>query len=232
MTTLLHIDASARRRGSDQARHGSHTRRLSRLFVDQWLQHDPDTQVLYRDIGNEPPGFVTEEWIHAAFTPESAREPWMIQTLSESDRLVDELISADLIVMGVPMYNFGMPAQCKAYIDNIVRVGRTFGFDRSRGNIPYWPMLSEMNKTLVWLTASGDTGYAEREPLAHMNHVEPALLTAMAYMGITRHAGTRVEYDEFGGEQLAASLKKAEDEVRQMVKSLTLSFRQTADAPD
>ncbi len=229
MTTLLHIDTSARRRGSHEARHGSHTRRLSQLFVDQWRQHEPETEVLYRDIGSEPPGFVTEEWIHAAFTPESAREPWMIQTLRESDRLIDELIRADLIVMGVPMYNFGLSAQCKAYIDNIVRVGRTFGFDRARGKVPYWPMLSDMNKTLVWLTSSGDSGYARSQALSHMNHVEPALLTAMDYIGITRHMGTRVEYDEFGGEQLAASLEKAEANVRRMVASLTQSQRETMD---
>ena len=66
----------------------------------------------------------------------------MHEALAESDALVDELLSADLIVAGVPMYNFGMPAGFKAYIDNIVRVGRTFGFDRDRAGEPYWPLLA------------------------------------------------------------------------------------------
>ena len=220
MTTILQIDSSARNGSSKEERHGSHTRRLTRHFVEHWLNASPDTRVIYRDIGNRPPGFVTSQWIHAAFTPEAAREPWMHRVLAESDALVDELIGADVIVLGLPMYNFGMPAQCKAYIDNIVRVGRTFGFDRSRGAVPYWPMLAEMEKTVVTLGSSGDTGYQPDGPLAHMNHVEPAVLTALGYIGITRHYGTNVEYDEFGGENLQASLRKAESEAERIADLL------------
>lgn len=80
----------------------------------------PDAQVIYRDIGQEPPPPVTGPWIHAGFTPEPVREPWMHDALRTSDALVDELLRADLIVAGVPMYNFGPPAQLKAYIDKAV----------------------------------------------------------------------------------------------------------------
>lgn len=137
MTTLLHLDASARAGLSGTDPFGSHTRRLSRRFVDQWLQHEPDARIIYRDVGQNPPPPVTGRWIHAAFTPETQREPWMREVLRTSDELVDELLAADIIVAGVPMYNFGPPAQFKAWIDNIVRVGRTFGFDRSREGTPY-----------------------------------------------------------------------------------------------
>ncbi len=220
MTTILQIDSSARHGSSKDERYGSHTRRLTRHFVRHWLNASPDTRIIYRDIGSQPPGFVTSQWIHAAFTPEAAREPWMHSVLAESDDLVDELISADIIVLGLPMYNFGMPAQAKAYIDNIVRVGRTFGFDRSRGAVPYWPMLAEMNKTVVTLGSSGDTGYQADGALAHMNHVEPAVLTALGYIGITRHFGANVEYDEFGGERLQASLRNAEVEAERIADLL------------
>ena len=132
MTTLLHIDASARSGRSGTDPHGSHSRRLTDRFVRQWLAAQPDSEVVYRDVGQQPPAPVSAEWIHAAFTPEAQREPWMHEALRQSDELVDELMRADVIVAGVPMYNFGPPAQFKAYIDNIVRVGRTFGFDRSR----------------------------------------------------------------------------------------------------
>ena len=96
----------------------------------------------------------TGRWIHAAFTPETQREPWMREVLRTSDELVDELLAADIIVAGVPMYNFGPPAQFKAWIDNIVRVGRTFGFDRSREGTPYWPMLAD---TILACTSSSST---------------------------------------------------------------------------
>ncbi len=153
MTTLLHIDASARFGGSDTNPHGSHTRRLTARFVQQWMAVEPGAKVIYRDVGQEPPSPVSGRWIHAAFTPEREREAWMQEVLRVSDALVDELLQADLIVAGVPMYNFGPPAQFKAYIDNIVRVGRTFGFDRSRSGDPYWPLLENARKRLVILSA-------------------------------------------------------------------------------
>jgi putative NADPH-quinone reductase len=87
-------------------------------------------------------------WTAAGSTRPSRRRPrasrgWP-QALAESDRLVDQLDAADLVVIGLPMYNFSVPAQFKAWIDNIVRVGRTFGFDRARGAVPYWPLLAGM----------------------------------------------------------------------------------------
>src|SRR5690606_2721703 len=113
---------------------------------------DGNTRLRYRDIGAMPPAPVTGAWIHAAFTPAERREPWMNEVLKERDELVDELLSADIIVAGVPMYNFGPAAQFKAYIDNIVRVGRTFGFDRSRSGAPYWPLV-DSGKRLVILSS-------------------------------------------------------------------------------
>src|SRR5690625_2631916 len=135
MTRLLHLDASARPGRSGEQAHGSHTRRLSARFVEAWKALRPDDPIVYRDIGQSPPPPVSGDWIHAAFTPPAQREPWMHQTLAMSDRLIDELLAADLVVAGVPMYNFGVPAGFKAWIDNIVRVGRTFGFDRARGEV-------------------------------------------------------------------------------------------------
>ena len=94
MTTLLHLDASARAGLSGTDPFGSHPRRLSRRFVDQWLQHEPDARIIYRDVGQNPPPPVTGRWIHAAFTPETQREPWMREVLRTSDELVDELLAA------------------------------------------------------------------------------------------------------------------------------------------
>ena len=163
---------------------------------------------------------VTGDWIHAAFTKPEVREPWMHEALAESDALVDELLEADLIVAGVPMYNFGVPAGFKAYIDNIVRVGRTFGFDRSRQGLPYWPMLTEMNKRLVLLGARGDYGYEPGERLAHTNHVEPHLRTVFGYLGIKEVHSIAAEYDEFADERLQTSLARAERRIAALVSEL------------
>lgn len=218
MTTLLHIDTSARGGRSDLHVHGSHTRRLSARFVARWRAARTADPVLYRDIGQAPPAPVDGAWVHAAFTPEPARAAWMRARLHESDQLVDELKGADLIVAGVPMYNFGVPAGFKAYIDNIVRVGRTFGFDRARKGEPYWPLLTDRPRTLVLLGSRGDYGYGDR--IAAMNHVEPAVRTAFGYIGISDVRPVAVEYDEFGGERLAASLHQAESAVDTLVDQL------------
>ncbi len=133
--------------------------------------------------------------------------------------LVDELLAADIIVAGVPMYNFGPPAQFKAWIDNIVRVGRTFGFDRNREGAPYWPMLTDMNKRVVVLSSRGDYGY-DGGQMAGWNHVEPAVFTALRYLGITDAHSVAVEYDEFGDERLQQSLREAEAGVDEVAASI------------
>src|SRR5262245_41907654 len=144
----------------------------------------------------------------------------MHAALGESDALVDELITADLIVAGVPMYNFGMPAQFKAYVDNIVRVGRTFGFDRSRQGDPYWPMLVGMGKRLVVLSARGDYGYDAGGRQAHVNHVESGARDVFAYLGVTAFDSIAIEYDEFADDRLKASIVAAERAVDDLVDRL------------
>ncbi|PJI39062.1 NAD(P)H-dependent oxidoreductase [Ferrovibrio sp.] len=220
MTTLLVLDASARPQSSATHRFGSHTRRLTARFLSRWREMRPQDAVMQRDLGQHPPPPVTGDWIHAAFTAPEQREPWMRETLSLSDRLIDEVIAADVIVAGLPMYNFGPPAQFKAYIDNIVRVGRTFGFDRTRDGEPYWPLLAAQNKTLVLLGSRGDYGYDAGGRIAAMNHVEASTRTAFAYIGITDVESVAVEYDEFADDRLAASIAKAEQGVDGIVQRL------------
>ncbi len=118
------------------------------------------------------------------------------------------------------MYNFGPPAQFKAYIDNIVRVGRTFGFDRARQGEPYWPLLAEQAKTLVLFSSRGDYGYDPDGRIAAMNHVESSIRTAFGYIGITDVASVAIEYDEFGDERLMSSIAQAEQAADDLVDRL------------
>lgn len=214
---LLRIDSSARLDGPGQ---GSHTRRLTERFVQRWLRHRPNALVTDRDVGRSPPPPVTADWIRAAFTRPERREAWMKDALAESDALVDELIDADLILAGVPMYNFGMPAQFKAYIDNVVRVGRTFGFDRARPDNPYSQLLAGMGKRLIVLGSRGDYGYDPGGRLGRLNHVEGAVRDVFAFMGVTDFHSIAVEYDEFGDERLATSVGAAECAIDDLVDRL------------
>jgi FMN-dependent NADH-azoreductase len=225
VTTLLQIDSSARSGCSGTDRHGSHTRRLTARFVEQWKRVDPGVTVVHRDVGVRPPTPVTHAWIHAAFTPEHRRDFGMRQVLAESDELVDELLAADVIVAGVPMYNFGPPAQFKAYIDNIVRVGRTFGFDRTRQGEPYWPLLTDQHKRLVVLSSRGDYGYAPGERIAAHNHVESLVRTAFSYIGITEMRSVAIEFDEFADQRLIESIARAEHDMDLLVRELSSGAR-------
>ena len=207
MARLLHIDSSPRGERS-------HTRRLTREFVETWRRlHARDT-VSYRDIGTDPPGHVTQDWIAAAFSASDAHTPAMRSALSVSDRLVDELLNADVLVLGVPMYNFGIPAGLKAYIDQVVRVGRTFSFEPQDKVAPYKPLTC--GKRAFVIVASGDVGYEPGGPLAGLNQVEPYLRTVLAFIGIRDLDFVYVGNDEFGSDALASSFERAREALREL----------------
>jgi FMN-dependent NADH-azoreductase len=117
------------------------------------------------------------------------------------------------------MYNFGVPSTLKAWIDNVVRVGRTFGFDRSREGPPYWPLL-ERGKKLVILSARGDGGYDAGGPLANSNLVEASIRVPMAYIGVTDFYSAAVEWDEFSDPRVTASLQSAACKIDDLVNKL------------
>jgi FMN-dependent NADH-azoreductase len=224
---ILQIDASARAGISGIDPRGSHTRRLTNRFVERWQAARPQDSVIHRDVGQQPPSPVSGDWIAAAFTRPERRDEAARAQLAESDVLVDELLRADLIVVGAPMYNFGLPAQLKAWVDNIVRVGVTFGFDRGRQGEPYWPMLPP-GKRLVILSSRGDYGYDPDGRLGAINLVERGLSVPMSYIGLTQTHSIAIEYDEFGDERLRASILAAETAVDDLVEELAQNFAEAA----
>lgn len=114
---VLRIDASARREGS-----------VSRDLTDKIVARIPDATTVTRDLAAAPVPQIDEAWIAANFTPAADRTPEQAATLALSDALVDELNHADTLVIGLPVYNFGVPAALKAWIDHIARRGVTFRY--------------------------------------------------------------------------------------------------------
>lgn len=220
MTHILHIDASARPGIAGTDNHGSHSRHLTYQFVSQWQSSRPQDTVTYRDIGQNPPSIISHDWIASAFAPEERRENWMKNALTESDQLIDELIAADIVVIGTPLYNFGMPAALKAWVDQVVRPGRTVEFDDTNPIDPYIPKLTDRKRHAVVLTARGGVNMAPGEAMAHMNHLEPHLATALAFIGITRVHYIAIEGQEVGGEILAKSVADAIKKVETLVEEL------------
>lgn len=115
-STVLHIDASARRQGS-----------TTRELTDQIVKQIAPARIIRRDLATPLP-VITEDWVNANFTPADARSSEQQELLSLSDQLVEEIKAADTIVVGLPMYNFGAPASFKIWVDLIARAGLTFEY--------------------------------------------------------------------------------------------------------
>jgi FMN-dependent NADH-azoreductase len=133
------IAAAAHRRQSSNAR--SHTRRLAHEFVSAWRCERLDDRVDHLDPGRTPPPHVDESWIAAAFTAPTHRIDAMRATLRVSDALIAQLMDADMIVVGVSMYNLSVPSSFKASIDQIVSIGVTFAFEPEDDKQLYKPLV-------------------------------------------------------------------------------------------
>lgn len=120
MHTLLIINSSPRS--------NSVSRRLTQHFAEEWKAGHPHTRVIERDLAADTLPFVTEPWIQASYTPPAQRTPQQQQALALSDALIEELMAAEVIVLGVPMHNFSIPAPLKAWFDLVARVGKTFSY--------------------------------------------------------------------------------------------------------
>ncbi len=210
MARILHIDSSPR---GDR----SHSRRMTREFVEQWKQNHPTDTVTYRDVGRNPLPHVDEPWIAGAFTPLEQRTPELQAALSISDRLVDELLAADIYVIGVPVYNFSVPSGFKAYIDQIVRVGRTFDFEPENSENPYKPLV--LGKKMFIITARGGSEFGVGERNEKMNHQDPFLRTVFGFIGITDITFIHIEKDEQGEQKLAESIAFARLQIAQLVEN-------------
>lgn len=208
MARLLHIDSSPRGERS-------HSRRLTREFVEAWKQVHPFDIITYRDIGRNPVPHVDEPWIAAAYTPSEQRPPQLQEAIRISDQLVDEFLAADFYVIGIPMYNFSVPSTFKAYIDQIVRIGRTFAFEPEDSENPYKPLVS--GKKMFIITARGDSGFGLGERNEKLNYQDPYLRTIFGFIGITDITFVSVENDELGGISLAQSIANARTQVAQLV---------------
>ncbi|GLT08966.1 NAD(P)H-dependent oxidoreductase [Sulfitobacter sp. PR48] len=115
--SILRIDSSANTADS-----------VTRKLTDRIVAKLGDSDIVTRDLALEPLPQITHTWAVARATPEADRAPEQVEALKESDKLVAELLAADTIVIGAPVYNFGVPASLKAWIDLVARVGVTFRY--------------------------------------------------------------------------------------------------------
>lgn len=166
---LLQIDSSARA--------SSVSRRLTATFAEEWKQSHPDGEVIHRDLAATALPPITDDW-GATYVDASQATPEQRAYLATSDQLIAELQAAEMIVIGAPMYNFSISAQLKAWIDQIVRVGKTVRFanDGSHGLLG--------GRTAVVITASGGS-YETGGPTAGFDFQEPYLRFLLGVIGLS-----------------------------------------------
>ncbi|MBO2571407.1 NAD(P)H-dependent oxidoreductase [Shewanella algae] len=218
MKTLLRIDASARRTDNGKPSYNSISKSLAQLFCDHWQAQNNLSEFIYRDLGDQAPPAITQDWIAAVFTPEEHQSTEQQRLLALSDCLIDELQRADIILISTPMYNYGMPAALKAWFDQVIRINRTFSFDLKRGDFPLRPILS--GKKLVLVYSCGEFGFGEEGIRAGMNHLGPHIKTLSHYLGVEQFYEVRSEYQEFADERHQASVAAARDSLTELAQML------------
>lgn len=117
---ILQINASARQ--------GANSTRVAEAIVARLQSANPDARLVLRDLARDPHPILDEPALGALFTPADQRTPEQAARVALDDALIAEVQAADVIALGVPMYNFGVPVQLKTWIDAIARAGVTFRY--------------------------------------------------------------------------------------------------------
>ncbi|TFL20132.1 FMN-dependent NADH-azoreductase [Jannaschia formosa] len=162
MTQILRIDSSARHEGSV-------TRDLTGRIADRL-----GGEVTHLDLAETPLPQITETWMQSNFTPEADRSPEQRAALAQSDALIAQLKAADTIVIGMPVYNFAVPAALKAWIDLVARAGVTFRYTENG------PVGLLEGKRAIVAMASGGTKAG-----SGIDFASPYLRHVLGFIGIT-----------------------------------------------
>jgi len=202
MSTLLHIDSSARYAGSL-------TRQLSAAYVEQWQAKNAGGKVVQRDLASHVLPHITEAMIGAYFTPADQRSAEQQAIIAESDKLVDELIAADTLVIGVPMYNFAPPSAFKAWVDHISRVGRTFSYGANG------PAGLLTGKRAIVILSSG--GVYSEGPAQPMDFNGTYIRSVLGFLGITDVELITAEGVSMGEEKARQTVSQAQEKISAIV---------------
>ncbi|UVK89028.1 NAD(P)H-dependent oxidoreductase [Pseudomonas sp. B21-051] len=211
MSKILAIHASPR---GDR----SHSRRLAESFLSAWQLSHPQAQVTRREVGRALIPAVNEAFVAAAFYPEPQARPLSMQAdLALSDQLVGELFEHDLLLISTPMYNFSVPSGLKAWVDQIVRLGRTFDHTLDNGVAQYTPLLQ--GKKALIVTSRGGFGFGPGGELEALNHADPWLRTALGFIGINDVRVIAAEGEESAERTFAVSVAEAEQRLLDLART-------------
>jgi FMN-dependent NADH-azoreductase len=150
------------------------SRRLNARFIEHWKARHPGGQIVRRDLMKTRLPFIDLSWIGGVFTPPEQRSSEMREALQVSDELTAEVMAADHIVIGTPMFNLSIPAVLKAYIDHIVRIGVTL-------TAQFEGVLRNKKATIILASGSSFAAGTKRESF---NNASTYLRQVLGLLGI------------------------------------------------
>ena len=194
---LLHIDSSI-------TGEASVSRLLTARTVAAWVAAHPETQVQYLDLAAHAPAHLSAQALGFRQVP-GGPAPTAAQQAENavSEALVSQFLTADVVVIGAPLYNFSIPSQLKAWIDRVAQAGRTFRYT-AQG-----PEGLAGGKTVIVASSRGGR-YADSEQGRALEHQESYLQTVMGFFGITDVRIVRAEGVAMGADARDAALGQAD----------------------
>lgn len=163
----------------------SFSNKLSNAILDKLKAEYNQIEVETLDLSKTPLPYLSELDISAFYTPAEQQTEAQKETLKYSDKATNEVLNADIIVIGVPLYNFGIPAVLKGWIDQVARAGKTFSYDENG------PKGLLTNKKVFLSIASG--AIFSDGPYKSYDFSEPYLRAVLGFLGITDVTTFRVE---------------------------------------
>ena len=161
------------------------SQKVAQAVVNDLRSGHSHIKVVVRDLAQNPPPHVGLDFIAGGFAPPEKRTPEQAKAIAVSDTLIDELFGADVIVIAAPMHNFGLPSTLKAWIDHIVRAGRTFSYGANG------PEGLVKGKRAILVLARG--GVYSNGPAKSFDFQEPYLRTVLGFIGVTDVSVVHVE---------------------------------------
>jgi FMN-dependent NADH-azoreductase len=200
---LLHLDSSIL---------GQHSasRELGAAVVSRWQRDIPGLEVAYRDLAANPLPHLSGASLAQADADEAAT----------SATVMAEFLATDVLVIGAPMYNFGIPSQLKAWIDRVAVAGKTFRYTAEG------PQGLAGGKTVILASSRGGR-YAEQPALAGLDHQESYLRTVFGFFGVTDIRIVRAEGVAMGEAAKAQALQAARRQIASVADAAPNEARAT-----
>lgn len=196
---LLHVDSSIT--GAASA-----TRQLSAEIVERFASAHPHLEVTRRDLAADPLPHLSPGLLAAGRTPAEQLDPALRREVEEGQRVLAELLAADVIVIGAPMYNFTIPSQLKAWIDRLAVAGKTFRYTEKG------PVGLAGGRRVIVASARG-SALGDSSPV---DHQEAYLRTFFQFLGITELEFVRAEGLGLGPEPRAQALAGAHRRIAEL----------------